>query len=310
MYDPTKPYKHEILKLIRGTWDTPYVRVRSGVYPIITKKFKGNEVQHTDGIGTKGIYHWKKRTFKNAVIDAFAMNANDLAMAGAVPYALLDHITVPEAGERAVLELVRAFTALCRKHKIAIVGGETSHQDTSGFDISISMSGFVSKSRTNRFRVRDVLIGLRSNGLHSNGFTLVRKVFKNQRRADFVRPTAVYLDTVLKLLKKHEIHGMMHITGGAFTKLKDLLKGADAVIEVPKKLEPQSIFHELYKRGVSDKQMYTTFNCGIGFVLSVSEREARKIVSKVPGAAIIGRVVRGDGKICIRSVFSDRVVVL
>ena len=103
---------------------------------------------------------------------------------------------------------------------------------------------------------------------------------------------------------------MMHITGGAFTKLKDLLNGADALIHHPPTLKPQKIFYELSRRGVSGRDMYTTFNCGIGFVLSVSKSEAATIVKKTKGAAIIGKVVKGTGKVQIISMFSGKVVSL
>src|SRR3989344_8357563 len=85
-YEPSKPYKQAILDLIRTTWETPYVSVRPGTHPIIQKKFSSPEVDHTDGIGTKGVYHWRAGTFHNAVIDSLAMNLNDLAVMRAVPY--------------------------------------------------------------------------------------------------------------------------------------------------------------------------------------------------------------------------------
>lgn len=312
MYNPAKPYKDDILALIESTWRTPHVCVRRGVYPVIEKRFAGLEIQHADGIGTKGWYHWRKRSFKSAVIDAFAMNANDLAMAGATSYAIVDHITTPEAGHESVLAIVRALAALCREHRIALVGGETSHQDTlDGLDVSIVMSGFVEKPRENRFCAGDLLVGLKSSGLHSNGFTRVRRVFKKgEWRADFTRPTAIYLSAILALLKKHEIHGMMHITGGAFTKLRDLLPGLDAVIEAPRALAPQPIFGELHKRGVSDRDMYTTFNCGVGFVLSARPEVAERIVRATAHAAVIGRVEKGSGTVRITSAFSGRVLAL
>ena len=312
MYNPTKPYKHKILRLIEDTWDTPYLKVRRGVYPIFTKKFSGFEIQHTDGIGTKGFYHWNKKTLKNAVIDVLAMNLNDLALAGAVPYAVSDHITIPDDGEKHIIEIVKNLSSICKKYKIAIVGGETSHHDnTDALDISITMSGFVPKIRENQFRVGDVLVGLKSNGLHSNGFTKVRSMFReNEWRDAFIQPTVIYLNTILDLLEKYEIHGMMHITGGAFTKLKDLLIGADAEISTPNKLSPRPIFHELYKRGISDEDMYRTFNCGVGFILSASEKDAKEIVASTPHAAIIGRVVKGKGLVCIQSAFSGRTIVL
>lgn len=312
MYNPTKPYKHELLRLIESTWNTPYVRVERGIYPIIQKKFFGSEVQHTDGIGTKGVYHLKKRTFTAAVQDAFAMNVNDLAMMGAVPYALQDHIVIPDAGHAGILAIMRALTKLCRTHKIAITGGETSHHDTmDGLDIGISISAFVPRKRANRCRVGDILVGLQSSGLHSNGFTLVRGMFgPREWRADFVRPTAVYLDTVLAFVRKHEVHAMMHITGGAFSKLKDILGAADAHIAFPKEFRPQAIFYEIFKRGISSRELYTTLNCGIGFVLSVPKEDAKRIVKSVKGALVVGEITKGSGKVHIRSVFDDSLVTL
>lgn len=308
MYNPTKPYKHQILKLIQGTWHTPFVKVEQGIYPVIRKKFSLPEIQHTDGIGTKGVYHWRKRTFKNAVIDALAMNLNDLAMVGAVPYALQDHIVVPDEGEDSVLEIIRALAMECKKRRIAIVGGETSHHNNAdGIDISVTVSGFIKKVRKNKSQPGDILIGLRSNGLHSNGFTKVRDIFgKRQWRDAFIMPTAIYLDDILAILKHHEVHGMMHITGGAFSKLKDILGRADAIVSQPTMLTPQKIFYELYGTGVSSREMYTTFNCGIGFVLSVPPGEVKGILSKIKYAGVIGEVVKGSGNVFITSIFDGR----
>src|SRR3989344_797192 len=124
MYNPTKPYKYKILKLIESTWDTPYVKVEKGLYPVIKKKFSALEISHTDGIGTKGSYHWKKRTFKNAVLDALAMNLNDLAMVGAIPYAIQNHIVLPKDDHEAILAIVKRLLAECRQRNIAMTGGE------------------------------------------------------------------------------------------------------------------------------------------------------------------------------------------
>lgn len=308
MYNPTKPYKHRILKLIESTWQTPYVKVERGLYPIIRKKFSFPEIQHTDGIGTKGVYHWRQRTFKNSVIDALAMNLNDLAMVGAVPYALQDHIVVPDDGEESVLEIIRALAAECKKRRIAIVGGETSHHNNAdGIDISITISGFIKKVRKNKARPGDILIGLRSNGLHANGFTKVRNVFGQRAwRDDFTAPTAIYLDEVLEIFAHHTVNGAMHITGGAFTKLKDILDGALAIISQPKMLAPQKIFYELYKKGISSRSMYSTFNCGVGFVLSVPAGEVKNIIPKLKNAAVIGAVRKGNGNVKINSLFDGK----
>lgn len=311
MYNPTKPYKHQILKLIESTWDSPYVDVTRGLYPIIKRKMSFLEIQHTDGIGTKGYYHWDKRTFKNAVLDALAMNLNDLAMVGATPYTLQNHIVLPKDDHVAILEIVSALARECRARKIAMTGGETSiHSGTSGMDISITVSGFLKNVRENKCKVGDVLVGIKSSGLHSNGITKVREIFGKQYKKEFTEPTRMYSDEILKLLETHTVHGMMHITGGAFTKLKDILGDADAGIYQPKKLQPHDIFFEMYKKGVPDKTMYTTFNCGIGFVLSVPKNQAEQIARSLKHAAIVGGVVKGDGCVHVTSAFSGKIVEL
>lgn len=307
MYNTTKPYKHKILKLIESTWNTPYVRVSRGLYPIIKKKFSYSEVQHTDGIGTKGFYHWEKSTFKNAVLDALAMNLNDLAMVGAVPYAIQNHIVLPEDNHEAILKIVRVFVQECKKRNIAMTGGETSiHNNIQGMDISVTVSGFIKSPRKNKCRTGDVLIGIKSNGLHSNGITKVREVFGKQYRDEFTHPTTIYLDEILPILSKYKVNGMMHITGGAFTKLKDILGKADVCIFHPKKLQPQEIFQELYDKGIANKVMYSTFNCGIGFVLSVSQKDAESIILHIKNSDIIGEVVSGNGLVQIQSAFNGK----
>lgn len=311
MYDPSKPYKKEIQELIQQTWNTPYLRVQKGTYPLFTRTFSSVEVDHTDGIGTKGFYHWQKRTFQNAVLDVLAMNVNDLALVGATPYKLQNHITLPKDDHKAILEIVEGLSRECKKRGIAMTGGETSiHTNTNSLDISATVSGFIEKVRENKFEAMDVLIGLKSSGLHSNGFTKVRDTFKNEFREEFIEPTTIYSDAVLLLLKKYDIHGMMHITGGAFTKLKDLLDGTDIYIHREHTLYPHQIFLDMYQRGVRDTEMYTTFNCGIGFIFSVQEGDVAGILSEVPNSASIGEVVSGEGVVHINSMFSKKSISL
>jgi len=307
MYNPTKPYKENILNLIKQTWKTPYLSIKEDVYSIIRKKFSYPEIDHTDGIGTKGIYHWQKKTFKNAVLDALSMNLNDLALVRARPYKLQNHILLPRDDKKAILEIISTLVKECKKRNIAITGGETSiHDNIKGLDISMTVSGFIKNYKPIRFKVGDILIGIKSNGLHSNGFTKVRKVFGKEFRPEFVKATAIYLDEILALDEKFEINGMADITGGAYTKLKDLLDdNSDVIIKRDHRLKAQLIFKDLYKKNIPDEEMYKTFNCGIGFILSVSQKEADKIVSKTNGD-IVGEVVAGTGRIKIESMFSDK----
>ena len=311
MYDSTKPYKKQILELVQQTWETPYISVKDGV---VEKKFSFLEYHHIDGIGTKGIYHWQKRSFKNAIIDAMAMNLNDLALMRAEPYAMIDHLFLPQDDEQAILELIEHLTGECKQRNIAITGGETAiHNNIEGLELSIAMLGFIKKPKQNRFEIGDVLIGIESHGLHSNGFTKVREIFGKEYRQEFIQPTYIYLDTILDLDKNFDIHGMAHITGGAFTKLRDFLPNqADVIIKRDHQLEPQQIFRELYEKGISDEEMYKTFNCGIGFILTVPQNQASDIISQIKNfkADIIGEVISGTGKIKIQSKFNDKKIEL
>jgi len=309
MYDPTKPYKKQIVKLIQKTWETPYVSVRNN---IVEKKFSYPEYHHSDGIGTKGIYHWRQRSFKNVVIDALAMNLNDLAVMGAKPYAIVNHLFVPQDDKEAILEIIDYLSEECQKRDIAIVGGETAiHDNMEGMELSITMLGFVESPRENKFKIGDYLIGIESNSLHSNGFTKVREIFGKENRAEFIAPTIIYSNTILSLIKKFDIHGMVHVTGGAFTKLKDLLNNTDVRIKRNHKLKPQPIFQELYQKGVSDEEMYKTFNCGIGFILSVEPEETERILSEIKNfnVDVIGEIVLGTGKVKIESSFEDKEII-
>jgi len=308
MYNPTKPYKKQIFKIIQKTWKSPYISIKKGIYPVFERKIKGKEIDHTDGIGSKGVYHWKMRTFKNAVLDALAMNLNDLALMRAIPYKLQNHIIIPKDDHQAILEIVSHLSDECRKRKIVITGGETSIQNNiEGIDISLTISGFVFENKINEIRSNDVLIGFKSNGLHSNGFSKVREIFGHKSRKEFIEPTTIYLDSILALNKKFEIHGLMHITGGAFTKLKDIAPKANILITNKHKLKPQKIFYDLYNSNINEIEMYKTFNCGIGFIISVNSKEAQTIINLYPGKTdIIGRAEPGTGRVEIESYFSDR----
>jgi len=309
MYDSTKPYRKEILGLIQKSWNTPFLSVKDNV---AKKKFSSPEFAHSDGIGTKGIYHWKKKTFKNAVLDALAMNLNDMLMMNARPYAVLNHLFLPKDDKKAILEIIGHLSKECQKRKIAILGGETAiHNDMEGMELSMTMLGFVKKPKENNLRVGDILIGIESNGLHSNGFTKIREIFGKKIKPEFIAPTFIYFDKIFPLIEKFNIHGICHITGGAFTKLKDLLNGADAQIKKSHSLNPPKIFRELYKKKLSDKEMYKIFNCGIGLILSTPPKEAVRILRQIKNfkADIIGEVILGNGKVEIESVFSNKKII-
>ena len=311
MYNPTKPYKKKIFELIKKTWRTPYVSVEKSVYPIIKRKSNYIDVDHTDGIGSKGVYHWQKRSFKNAVLDVLAMNLNDLALMRAIPYKMQNHIILPEDDHQAILKIVREMSKECIKRKIAMTGGETSiHNNMDGMDIGMTISGIIKNAKPNQIKAGDIIIGLKSNGLHSNGFTKVRELFGKKILADFTKPTRIYLDEILSINKNVNIHGMMHITGGAFSKLKDISSGVDVIIDQINLVPVPKIFKTIYQKMPNDDEMYCTFNCGIGFVLSVSKKDVRRTLAELSDASVIGYAKKGTSKVIIKSSFSQNLIEL
>lgn len=311
MYNTTKPYTKKVLSLIRKTWDNDLCKVRDGIYPVIEMKHNLPMIDHTDGIGTKGHYHWQSQNFKAAAIDAFAMNFNDLVMAGATPVKLQNHIFLPEENDNAVYQIVETLMWLCKKHNMVMTGGETSiHMNMNGMDISITMSGIARSEesssplpdRDNKYHLGDVLVGVPSAGLHSNGFTLVHNKLGGFR-AEYVEPTRIYTEVIDVY---HQVRTLNHITGGAFTKLKPYLsKDVDAELRFEEK--PPQIFKDLFDAGVKSKEMYQTFNCGYGFVLGVPDENLSNVL-KVTNGKIIGYVAKGTGNVYIQSAFDGKVL--
>lgn len=312
MYNTTKPHNAIILEQVKRTWETKYLTVSDGPYPIITRKFalEVHEVDHTDGIGTKGEYHWRYRTFRNAVLDAMAMNLNDLHMVRATPYKLQNHIIMPEDDGEAVFEISKALADECVSRGIAITGGETSvHDNHAGLEISITMSGFLEEVRPNLFKNGQVLIGLASNGIHSNGFSLIRKACR-EKGVEF-DPTWLAPTRIYRVPDLHLISGIQHITGGAFTKLKSRAE-PNSDIFIKSKMEVPEVFQTVYNAfggDVTDETMYRTFNCGIGMVLGVSPKDVERVLNTA-GGEVIGSVEPGFGRIIIESQFSKSRLVL
>jgi len=300
-YDTTKPYKAKIKDLIKRTWQTTFCSLNeNGVIGLISNYAT---IDHVDGIGTKGYYHWNGRTFRNAVLDALAMNLNDLSMFGAIPLKLLDHVFLPEDDHDAFLEIVESLVHECCQRDIAIVGGESAvHMNMNGMDISIAMTGIVDNSiHPNRYEIGDVLVGLPSSGLHSNGFTFVHQRLSGFRQ-EFVIPTKIY--NIYPVYKY--VHGLNHITGGGFTKILDFISpNASLYFE---NMECQDIFHELFQTGLSSQEMYETFNCGYGFVLGVPKDNLEQVLDTTAGR-VIGEVIpaRKSG-VVIRSTFDGSLV--
>ncbi|MDP3770149.1 MAG: AIR synthase-related protein [Candidatus Sungbacteria bacterium] len=316
MYDSTKPYISEIKRLIQTTWNTKYLQVNT--YGVRRKPGapQGMEWRHTDGIGTKGKDHWRKRSFAAAVQDALAMNLNDFARDRCIPFEICDHIFLPVDDHEAMISIVSHMADLCRVHHLAITGGEPAiHEGSQGLEISITMLGVRRSFELNTYHENDILIGIGSSGAHSNGFTKIHQMFDDVQSLpdDIITPTLIYYNCIEEIDRIFGIQGMTHITGGAFTKMKEFLGTNDAYLFRNHTLDPHPIFWELVRRGVGEEEMYKIFNCGIGFIIGVTPHVVSvclKILRQLFSADVIGLVKPGTGSVHIQSMFSHREFIL
>ncbi len=284
-------------------------------------------VSSADGVGTKLKIAGAAGRHDTVGIDAVAMNVNDILCTGARPCFFLDYIAFSELSSRIHLEIVKGITAGCVDAGCALIGGETAQMpgmyEPGEYDIAGFCVGAVERSNIidgSGIRAGDSVIGLASNGIHSNGYSLVRKVFSEneQKRMarELLRPTRIYVKPVLDLIERQKAEGgrlkgpqkrrgISHITGGAFyDKISRILpSGVNARIDKESWPVPE-IFKLIQSRGgVASEEMYHTLNMGIGMVLFVDASaadgvraffEARKI-----RAWKIGEAVKGTGKVHI-----------
>jgi phosphoribosylformylglycinamidine cyclo-ligase len=245
---------------------------------------------HVDGVGTKVLIVQALNKYDTVGVDAVAMCTNDLICMGAEPVALVDYLAVEEPNDRIVNEIMKGLTDGAKQADIAIVGGETAvmkdvivGEKKKGFDLAAMCVGIVDKDRIitgEKMRVNDVVIGLESSGIHSNGLTLARKVLATDHYEELLKPTKIYVKPVLEIIKECNVHGLANITGGAFSKLMRIGEKAGVGFLLDDMPELPEIFELIQKEGnVSDREMYRTFNCGIGFCVVVTEKDVGKVVN-------------------------------
>ena len=287
----------------------------------------------TDGVGSKVQLAAKIKKFDTVGIDLVAMNVNDMLTCGAEPLFFLDYLAVHRLAPQIVAELVKGIAAGCKMAGCALIGGETAEMpDTykkGDFDMAGFAVGVVERKKIVTGRLvapGDVILGLASSGLHSNGYTLARNIcFKRLRlkmtdKLDaldgavlgdvLLEPTRIYVQPIVKLLSQYKVkrivHGMAHITGGGLVGNipRVLPKNCNAVIK--KASWPKhKIFTFLQNAGpVEQAEMYRVFNMGIGFVLVVAEDFANSIAKKLRrfGEQVytIGRITTGTGKVVLK----------
>lgn len=281
-------------------------------------------VSGTDGVGTKLKIAQVLNRHDTVGIDLVAMCVNDVLTSGAQPLFFLDYVATGKLEPQQLTEVVAGIAAGCRLAGCALLGGETAEMpgfyQVGEYDLAGFCVGIVEKSQMldgSQVKVGDVAIALPSTGVHSNGFSLVRKIVDANALAwderpqllggetlgeAFLKPTQIYVKPVLGALKAElEIHGMAHITGGGLPENLPRCLGKNQSIHIqPDSWTIPPIFQWLAQVGsVSAEAMYNTFNMGIGFVLLVPPHQAEQTInffqSQDVSAVVIGEVINGSG---------------
>lgn len=281
-------------------------------------------VAGTDGVGTKLKLAFETGIHDTIGVDLVAMSVNDIVTSGAKPLFFLDYFATSHLDVDLAEKVIKGIVDGCQQSDCALLGGETAEMpdfyaegeyDLSGFAVGVVKKDAVIDGKT--ISVGDVLIGLPSSGVHSNGFSLVRRVLAqsglslkdalpgNEHEfvtlgAALMAPTVIYVKQVLDMVSRGGVKGIAHITGGGFTDNIPRIfpKGLGAVVNT-KSWEVPSIFKWIQKSGrIEDAEMRRTFNMGIGMVIVASQEAANRILSEGNTKAYhIGHVVEGEGVI-------------
>ncbi|CCJ33464.1 phosphoribosylformylglycinamidine cyclo-ligase [Caloramator australicus] len=277
-------------------------------------------VSGTDGVGTKLEIAFKMKKYDTVGIDCVAMCVNDILCHGARPLFFLDYLACGKLDAEVAAQIVSGVAKGCEIAGCSLIGGETAEMPgfykEGDYDIAGFAVGIVERDRIidgSKITEGDVLIGIESSGPHSNGYSLIRRIIKNLD-AEFegnkigevlLTPTTIYVPYVLPLIEKYEIKGMAHITGGGFYEnIPRMFKENFTAVIDKNSFKIPKIFEYIMDSGVEEREMFNTFNMGIGFVLCVDKGLAKNIVEDLEGmgkgAYIIGHVERGGDGVCIK----------
>lgn len=284
----------------------------------IPKKYKNPIlVSSTDGVGTKLMIGELQKRHDTVGIDLVAMCVNDIVVTGAEPIFFLDYFATGRLNSKKARDIVKGIVKGCRQAGCALIGGETAElpgmYKGEEYDLAGFCVGVVEKNKIidgNSVERGQRIIGIASNGLHSNGFSLARKVFRrNELKGSIGRvlltPTIIYVKVIQGLIKKVKIRSMAHITGGGFyDNIPRVLAPRTAAL-IYKGLWPvPKIFSMIQNRaGISDKEMYRTFNMGTGMVVVVDKKDVKKTHATIKVCGLrswtIGEVVEGKKEVII-----------
>lgn len=260
-------------------------------------------VIHTDGVGTKILVAQELDRYDTVGIDAIAMSVNDIICVGGEPLVGVDYLALAKEDDELVDEIMKGLAKGAEESNCAIIGGETAivpdiiKGGKRPFDLAFTVVGRVKKQIVGTEITKgDVIVGLESSGIHSNGYTLARSILDiKEWGEEMLKPTRIYTSPVLEMIDVCDIHGIAHITGGSFSKIPRLNKDVGYSIEIPK---PEGVFKELSKQ-VEFKDVCSTFNMGIGMVLVLPEDRAETVINIAKkhdlNASIVGKVTEEKG---------------
>ncbi|MHA3065040.1 phosphoribosylformylglycinamidine cyclo-ligase [Lacticaseibacillus saniviri] len=263
----------------------------------------------TDGVGTKLLLANQLQHHTTIGIDLVAMVANDLLADGAQPLFFLDYMATDHLVPEVAQDVMQGIVAGCQQAGMSLIGGETAempdmypagHYDLAGFALGMAQRDQLLPQEV---AISDTLVGLPSSGLHSNGFSLVRRLLaiddlETQPLADgqtiaqaALTPTRIYVSAVLPLIQRHLIHGIAHITGGGFTDNVPRMLPAGMAAQLQPWAYPE-LFARLQTAGeLSDAEMRRTFNLGFGMILAVGDKQLPDVLAALPDAQVLGQVI-------------------
>jgi len=311
-----------IKPLVKSTGRPEVMGTIGGFSGLFAPKLKGMKkpvlVSSTDGVGTKLLVAEALKKYDTVGIDLVAMSVNDVIVLGAEPLFFLDYIAVGRLDSGALAQVMKGIVKGCREAGCALVGGETAELpglyapgkwDLAGFCVGLVDAPKIIDGRT--CRPGDKVIGLASSGLHSNGFSLARKAFsekelKGKYGRELLRPTRIYTRPILEVLKKTRIKSMAHITGGGFyDNIPRVIPDGLRVVIRKGSWPIPPIFKTIREKGgIGDREMFRTFNMGVGMALVTSAADADRAIALFAKLGVkawaIGDVERGEREVILK----------
>ena len=247
-------------------------------------------VSCTDGVGTKVELANSFKNFDTIGIDLVAMCINDLIVQGARPLFFLDYLAVGKLDLKKSQQILRSIFKGCKLSNCDLIGGETAEMpgvySKDKFDLAGFSVGVVSKKKIlgkKKVKEKDIILAIPSNGIHSNGYSLVRSIIKNKKisanlKKELLKPTKIYSGEILKLVKKDLINAGAHITGGGLA--ENLVRSVPDNLSIDidlSKIKTLKVFKWIKKQNITDDEMIRTFNCGVGFCIIIKRKNLKKI---------------------------------